>query len=142
MMSRTKLTVASTVLLLAAACAHESGPTTTTVTGGSLPGVRVTSARASDESAMRLADEICAREAACNHIGVSARYRSEEACMAEQGALAPSQIARWSCVPAATQAGFEQCLAAVRSERCETPLDRVDALAACRSAPVCAIDPR
>jgi hypothetical protein len=100
--------------------------------------VRVTGARASDEPAMRLADEVCAREAACNHIGAGARYRSEEACMAEQGALAPTQLTRWGCVPTRTQAGFEECLAAVRSERCETPLPRVDALAVCRSGPVCA----
>ena len=136
-MTRTQLTVACAVVLLTSACAHESGPGTTTVTGGSLA-----TARSSDEPAMRLADEICGREAACNHIGAGARYRSEEACMAAQGATAPTQIARWGCVPTRTQAGFEECLAAVRSERCETPLPRVDALAACRSAPVCAVGRR
>jgi len=131
-MNRLELIATSAVLLLASACAHDSSTSTTTVTAGP-----PSPSRSSDEPAMRLADEICGREAACNHIGAGERYRSEEACMAEQGALAPSQLARWGCVPTRTQAGFEECLAAVRSERCETPLPRVDVLVACRSTPVC-----
>jgi hypothetical protein len=136
-MNRNEL-IAAASLLLASACAHDSGSGTTTVTSGSTSGVRVTNTRSSDEPSMRLADEICARELACNHVGPGARYRSEEACMAEQGAIAPTQLSRWGCVPTRTQAGFEECLAAVRSERCETPLPRVEVLAACRSEPVCA----
>lgn len=124
-------------VLLVAACAHNDGAGTTTVTSGSTSGVRVTNTRQSDEPAMRLADEICARELSCNHIGPSARYRSEEACMAEQGAAAPSQVSRWDCEPTRSEAGFEQCLAAIRSERCETAMPRVETLVACRSAAVC-----
>ena len=92
----------------------------------------------SDELAMRLADEICAREAACSHIGEGADYRTQEACMADQGSKAPAQLTSWSCVPPQTSAGFEQCLAAVRGERCETRLQRIDRLQACRSTAVCA----
>jgi hypothetical protein len=138
MLSRTLLaSFSATAVVLATACAHNDGAGTTTVTSGSTSGVRVTNTRQSDQPAMRLADEICARELACNHIGAGARYRSEEACMAEQGASAPTQVSRWECVPGQTQAGFEECLAAIRSERCETPLPRVDRLVACRSAAVC-----
>ena len=119
-------------------CAHQSETSgTTTVTSGATSGVRVTGTSDKDQASMRLADEICARQAACGGIGEGARYRTEEACMADQGASAPAQIARWSCTPTQTQAGFEECLAAIRSERCETPLPRVDRLAACRSASVC-----
>jgi hypothetical protein len=125
--------------LLVAACAHQpEGSSVTSVTSGSTSGVKVTSARVDrDEPAMRLADELCSRAAACNQIGEGARYRSEEACMADQGAQAPAQIARWTCTPTATQAGFEECLAAIRSERCETALPRVEQLIACRSVQVC-----
>ncbi|MDB4934002.1 MAG: hypothetical protein JWP87_974 [Labilithrix sp.] len=131
------ITLAACLGVLLAACAHNEGAGTTTVTSGSTSGVRVTNTRENDDAAMRLADEVCARELACNHIGDGARYRSEEACLADQGAQAPVQLSRWSCTPTQTQAGFEECLAAIRSEKCETALPRVDRLTACRSAAVC-----
>ena len=135
-MSRTA-PIAVLAALLAAACAHP-GVSTTTVTGGSPSRARGVSApTAKDAVAMRLADEICAREAACNHVGDGARYRSEEACLSDQGARAPAQLSRWACTPGQTDAGLEQCLAAIRSERCETDLARTDLLVACRSVPIC-----
>lgn len=131
------LALAATLLSIGA-CAHRSETSgTTTVTSGSTSGVRATGTRDRDDVALRLADEICAREVACGHIGDGARYRSEEACMADQGASAPTQISRWSCTPTQTQAGFEECLASIRSEHCETSLPRVDRLVACRSVAVC-----
>ena len=144
-MARTSIGLAARFLVaiagvgtLAAGCAHGSdAPGTTTVTSGAASGARVTVTTARDQASMRLADEICAREAACGAIRDGARYSTEEACMADQGATAPVQIARWSCTPTQTQAGFEECLAAIRGERCETPLPRVDRLVACRSASVC-----
>jgi predicted membrane-bound mannosyltransferase len=127
------------VALLAAACSHQQDRAgTTTVTSGSPSGVKVTAVRTDrDEAAMRLADELCARAAACSQIGDDARYRTEEACMADQSTKAPAQISRWTCTPTQTQAGFEECLAAIRSERCETELPRIERLIACRSAQVC-----
>jgi hypothetical protein len=122
----------------AAGCAHASHASgTTSVTSGTVSRVRLTATTAKDQASMRLADEICAREAACGAIRDGARYRTEEACMAEQGAIAPVQISRWSCTPTQTQEGFEECLAAIRGERCETQLARVDQLGACRTASVC-----
>jgi hypothetical protein len=123
---------------LAVGCAHGTETAgTATVTSGATSGVKVSGGSSTDQAAMRLADEICARETACGAIGDGARYRTEEACMADQGASAPVQLSRWSCTPTQTQAGFEECLAAIRSERCETPLPRVDRLVACRSGSVC-----
>lgn len=130
--------VALSVAALALGCAHgKEASGTATVTSGTTSGVKVTGVSTRDEAAMRLADEICAREAACGAIGDGAKYRTEEACMADQGATAPVQLSRWSCTPTQTQAGFEECLAAIRSEHCDTPLPRVDRLVACRSASVC-----
>ena len=127
------------VHLLASGCARTSeGSGTTTVTSGSTSGVRVTGARVElDQASMRLSDEMCARELACSHIGDGARYRTEEACMADQAARASVQIGRWSCTPRATQASFQECLAAIRGERCETTLTRADELVVCRSMAVC-----
>lgn len=133
-----RLGLPSAVALLVLACAHQPEPSTTTVTAASPSQVTITPARSDrDEAAMRLADELCARAAACAQIGEGARYRSEEACMLEQGVNAPAQLASWTCVPTQTQAGFEGCLAAIRSERCETDLRRIEQLVACRTAQVC-----
>ena len=126
------------VAALAVGCAHGTEAAgTATLTSGATSGVKVTGASSTDQAAMRLADEICARETACGAIGDGAKYRTDEACMADQGASAPVQLSRWSCTPTQTQAGFEECLAAIRGEQCETPLPRVDRLIACRSASVC-----
>ena len=138
-MSRDASIAVAAAVLVATNCARQLEPQgTTTVTSGSPSGVKVTSVRREqDDVAMRLADEMCAREAACNNIRADGRYLSEEACMADHGAKAPVQVSKWTCVPPRTSAGFEECLAAIRSERCETALPRADRLIACRSAPVC-----
>lgn len=128
-----------TFATIAAGCAHRAdSSSTTTVTSGSTSGVRVTGARVEhDDAANRLADELCGRAAACKAIGPDARWRTEESCMADQSVKASSQISRWTCTPTQTQAGFEGCLAAIRSEKCETDMTRAEQLGACRSVAVC-----
>lgn len=141
-MRHVKLVTAAAVIALAAGCARQLDTTgTTTITSGTPGGARVTSARPGDDRvALRIADEMCRREAACNTIGDGSgmRYRSEEACMADHGAMAPEVVGRWTCRPDDGSATFEECLASIRSERCETRLDRADRLRACRGAAVCA----
>ncbi|MBX3185562.1 MAG: hypothetical protein KF819_01050 [Labilithrix sp.] len=124
---------------LLAGCARPSEmPTgTATVTGGTPEGVRVTNVP-DDPIALRIADEMCRRSEACGDIGRGGGYTTIEACMSDQGALAPGQVSRWSCAPSLTQASFEACLVAIRSERCDTPLARADRLRACRDEAVCA----
>lgn len=135
------LTLVSTAVITAG-CAHSrpggDSSSTTTVTSGSTSGVRVTGARVEqDDAANRLADQLCSRAAACNAIGPDARWRTEEACMADQSVRASGQLSQWTCTPSQTQAGFEGCLAAIRSEKCETDLVRAERLVACRSVAVC-----
>jgi hypothetical protein len=126
------------VVVLGTACARQAGSSTTTVTSGSTSGVRVTGVRTDpDEAGLRLADEICNREVACSQIGDGTRYPTVEACMSDQGSRAPARLAHWSCTPSSTQASFETCLAAIRSEHCETKLANIDQLGACRTNAVC-----
>jgi hypothetical protein len=139
-----RLIVSSSVLAVVAACARSRGPSaatsTTTITGGTPMGVRVTNVEESQpDPGLALADELCRREAACNHIGAAGgRYRTEEACAADLGARLPAQIASWNCSPAAERARFEECLAAIRSERCDTDLvSGTDRLPLCRATAVC-----
>lgn len=126
------------VVVLGTACAHQARTSTTTVTSGSTSGVSVTGVRTdADQASLRLADEICNRHVACSQVGNGARYHTVEACMADQGTRTPTQLTRWSCSPPATQAGFERCLAAIRSEHCETKLSSINELVDCRSHRVC-----
>jgi Family of unknown function (DUF6184) len=125
------------IAALGAACARQVGTSTTTVTSGTTPGARVTGMSPGDAASMRLADEICNRQEACGQIGDGAQYRSVEACMSDQGSRSPARAAHWSCAPAESQASFETCLAAIRGERCDTPLASIDELRACRSNVVC-----
>lgn len=118
------------VLLGSGACARQMG--TATVTSSDAP--RASSA--TEAAALRLANEMCGREAACNGIGEGARYRTEEACLSDQSSRAPAQLARWWC-GAAPQAGFEGCLKAIHAERCESQLTRPDQLVACRTDGAC-----
>jgi len=121
------------VVLLGTACARQAGTSTTAVTGASVTGA----SRETDQASTRLADEICNREEACGHVGEGARYRTIEACMSDQSARAPAQLAHWSCAPDLTQPSFETCLAAIRGEHCETALARIAELQACRSNAIC-----
>ena len=124
-------------LLSIGACSRESQGTTT-VTSGSTSGVRVTGAPVgNDDAAMRLADELCGRAAACNQIGDGGRWRTLEACMADEYMRTPAQVSRWTCRPSGVHAGFEECLVAIRSERCKTQLSRYDHLETCRREAVC-----
>ena len=132
------------VVALTAACVHHERPTTstTTVTSGEPSGVRVTNVRtqtqAYPEAGLVLADELCRRESACNQIGPGGTHRTEEACMVDLGTRAPALLASWRCSPAAARARFEECLAQIRSERCETDLSSgVSELPQCRPNVMC-----
>src|SRR5690242_7303923 len=87
-MSRDHALCLATVLL-GAACARQVG--TTAVTSADVEARSATAPTAADAAALCLADETCAREAACNTIGEGARYRTEEACLSDQSARAPAQ---------------------------------------------------
>ncbi|MBS2014388.1 MAG: hypothetical protein JST00_15985 [Deltaproteobacteria bacterium] len=132
------------VLALAIGCARQvngPGSSTTTITSGTPGGVRVTGAQIErDDLSNRIADEVCSRELACGSVGdrEGARYRTQEACMADQGTKAPSVVSRWGCTPVGTSASFETCLATIRSARCDVRMDRADEIAECRRNAVCA----
>ncbi len=137
-MSRITALCLTAFAVLGTACARQTGSSTTTVSSGSTSGARVTSARLdADQASLRVADEICNRQVACGEVGDGASYHTVEACMADQATLTPAQLTRWSCKPSATEPSFETCLAAIRSEHCETKLSTIDALVACRSNAVC-----
>lgn len=129
-------------IFLLGACAHDRDrASTTTVTSGTPEGVRVTNVAVDDyDPAERLAGELCRREATCGRIDASrsdeAKLLGEQNCVTVNAPRMRAAMQRWSC-DAKTRARFDDCLAAVRSERCETSLAGPDILPACRSNAVC-----
>jgi hypothetical protein len=144
MTTRLASLAAPALLAVVAACAHERDAfQTTTITSGTAPeGVRVTNVPNERDPADRLAGELCQREATCGRIEANrtdeARLLGTQNCVTQSTPRARQVLGSWSCSPAANRAGFEECLAAVRSETCETSLRRVDVLPACRGEAVCA----
>jgi hypothetical protein len=138
-MKRLMLGMGFVALALASACAKDDGRAqTTVVTSGTTPaGVRVTNTQQALEAdpADRLAGELCMHDAACNRMSTSgtdeARLLAEQACVTERAPAARRFLSGWNCSPAASRARFEQCLAAIRSERCETMLDDPSRLGLC-----------
>lgn len=124
---------------LAAACAHQDDTRggITTIRSGSPEGARVTNL-APDDPAERLAIELCRRAESCGKTGRrETRWPTETACVAEVERDVPARVRSWSCSPA--RGRLEECLAAIRSARCEAPVDgRWPELAACRAEVVCA----
>jgi hypothetical protein len=140
----TRTAIASLALLLVTACAHDRDRSeTTTITSGSPGGVRVTNVTIGEfDPAERLAGELCQREATCGRIEGSgtdeAKLLGEQNCVTTKTPGLRQRLRAWPCSPAASGGRFEECLAAVRSERCEARLDSLEALPACRANAVCA----
>lgn len=130
-------------IFLIGACAHDRDrASTTTVTSGTPEGVRVTNVTVGDsDPADRLAGELCRREATCGRIDArpsdEAKLLGEQNCVTVNAPRVRAAMERWSCSPR-TRARFDDCLAALRSERCETSITGPEILPACRSNAVCA----
>lgn len=144
-MSRT-LTATALSMVLFAACAHDGGGAqTTTIRSGTPGGVRVTNVDIGDadraEPAERLAGELCRHAAICGRIeapdSAEANLLAEQNCVTVRTPRIREALQGWGCSPETQRARFEACLAAIRSEGCETRLDRADVLPACRASAVC-----
>src|SRR5688572_3480369 len=113
----------TSAFLLAAACAHDrDAASTTRVTSGTPDGVRVTNVTVGDyDPAERLAGELCRREATCGRMEATssdeAKLLGEQNCVTVNAPRMRASMERWSCSPTTHRARFEDCLAAVRSER-------------------------
>lgn len=121
------------------ACAHRPDRIATTeVRSGEMGGVRVTNV-SSDDRTTRLAEELCHRAEACGHVGNrDKRWPTDGACIADVERDLPRKLGAWTCAPESSVARFEECLAAIRSAKCEAPVeDHMDALTACRADAVC-----
>lgn len=122
-------------LSLVTACKRHDGQTasTTTVRSGTPEGVRVTGTPpptekppSSDDSedADRLTAAICTHERNCaklraQHGAAETPEFDEDACVTEIKSVVVLALETLDCSPAIARAGIEECLAAIRAERCD-----------------------
>lgn len=94
-------------------------------------------AEPNERSIAAIASERCDREERCNTIGPDGRYESYEACFRKLNDAAYDSLGPGQCRSGFDQAELAECLQAIRAEDCNSPLDTLERVAACRSAELC-----
>jgi hypothetical protein len=142
------LAVVPVTLALVPACTHDAGErtSTTTIRSGIPGGVRAVPAEPHGDreyAARRLAAAICAHDRACEqsaqgNISPEAALLAEANCVAQVKPGAIEDVNAWECSPAVARAGFEECIAAISTQRCrDIVLQRARLVTACQPREVC-----
>ena len=121
--------------LVFVACNHDQGenttPTTTTTAGSQL-------AAPADQHAIEdLTRARCDREQTCNNIGYEKTYSTRDVCLDKMRADSQNTLTNGSCPNGISRAALDKCLADVRGERCDHPLDTLSRLNSCSRASLC-----
>ena len=139
MMTKSFAMPVTTITLLAAcalaACAHENDDTTT-------PTARTTSgsqmAAPVDRHAVDdLAKARCDREQTCDNVGSGKTYATRDVCMEKLHGAADNDLTNASCPNGISRQALDKCLADIRGERCDHPLDTLSRINSCARATLC-----
>ena len=85
----------------------------------------------------RIAAARCDREASCNRIGENGNYDTESECTADQSRAERAAIGAKVCPEAVDREKLNACLAAIRTEDCQSSLEDVEQMTVCRSHALC-----
>jgi Family of unknown function (DUF6184) len=108
---------------------HEQG--TTTVTGAQM------ASTSQDTAISRIVAARCAREATCNNIGMDKRYTSPDVCSQKLRMDMKNDLGAKDCPNGIDHKGLEKCLAEIKAESCNNPMEMIERLAACRTSDLC-----
>jgi len=129
----------ATGLFLLAACDHQdttgstiTPATTTRTTSGSTLAAPV-DGHAIDE----LAAARCDREQTCNNVGNNKSYATRDVCVQKLRADGQNDLTNGSCPNGISRLALDKCLADIRGERCDHPLDTLSRLNSCARASLC-----
>jgi hypothetical protein len=100
---------------LTAACTHDDERATVTVTTS---WIDTTTYEVRPD--MRLAGQICRREAECNALGKPGGWGDPANCVNGLTPRLRSELDGWQCAPAATRARYKDCLADIAADSCAT----------------------
>jgi hypothetical protein len=106
-------------------------PGTSTVTGANVPSI-------SNETAIsRITEARCGREAACGGIGKDKHYISRDVCTEGVHASTKNDLNSQACPGGIEQMQLDKCVATIKAESCNNPIDAIERLAACRISDLC-----
>jgi hypothetical protein len=89
------------------------------------------------QPAAQIAEARCELEQRCGRIGPGQRYESREACLSAVRSEWQEDLHAYEC-PAGFNAGeLNECLAEIRTEDCESPIQRLGSFVACRASDIC-----
>jgi hypothetical protein len=91
-------------------------------------------------AAESIADARCAREQKCNNIGADRKYSSMSDCLTRVRNDWKDDLNARECPAGADQKELNECLAEIRNEDCNDPLDSLGRIAACTAAQICEED--
>jgi hypothetical protein len=101
------------------------------------PGVTNAQNAADSSTVTRLASARCDREQSCNNIGAGQKYVSREACVDDIRASSAADLNATSCPRGLDQDMVDRCLSAIKSEKCDHPLDTITRIGDCQSYHLC-----
>lgn len=82
----------------------------------------------------------CAREQRCNNIGADEKYSSFNDCADRIRNDWKDDLNARECPGGVNQKQLDECLASIRNEDCNSPLDTLSRLTQCAAAPICEND--
>ncbi len=113
--------------LFACEKSSDRGATTTTTT---------TAASMNADAVQQIAAARCDRELSCNNVGTGRKYVTRDSCIDELHGSVQSDLRGDQC-GRVDRAQLDKCLADIRGERCDHPLDTIARLSACRTGTLC-----
>ena len=85
----------------------------------------------------QLASARCERETRCNNVGAGKRWASRDACVADLQRDTRDDLSAGECPAGVDRAELNECLAEIRNNNCNDPLDTLERVVACRSSDMC-----
>jgi cytoskeletal protein RodZ len=90
------------------------------------------------EAVAQLSAARCAREARCGNIGADKSYSNQTQCESKLSADMKEELNGYECPKGIVLKEFSECLQAIRTEECGSPLDTLARVVACSESDICA----
>lgn len=84
-----------------------------------------------------IAEARCAREVACNNVGIDRRYVSLEDCLTRVWTSWQGDLVESECESGVDEAQLDTCLAEIRVLECNVQLESLERLPACATSQLC-----
>lgn len=79
----------------------------------------------------------CTRESRCDNVGPSKRYSSMEDCVTRVREDWREELDARACPGGISDEQLDECVNAVRSEECSSPLDTLERITECTQSQIC-----